>query len=68
MISDIKDLGKETNDLISDLKVGFSTLQKKVDSLNVKLENIKNIFTSFCKYYNHCFMRYPFSRFFRRKT
>ena len=30
MISHIKDLGEETNDIISDLKVDFSTLEKKL--------------------------------------
>ena len=40
MISDIKDLKEETNDLISDLKADTSTLDKKVDSLNVELANI----------------------------
>ena len=40
MISDIKDLRKETYDLTSDLKVDISTLQKKVDNLDVKFDNI----------------------------
>ena len=40
MISDIKDLMEETYDLISDLRVDISTIQKKVDSLNVEFHNI----------------------------
>ena len=40
MISDIKDLRKETYDLTSNLKVDISTLQKKVDNLNVEFDNI----------------------------
>ena len=34
MISDINDLREETNNLIHDIKVDISTLEKKVDSLN----------------------------------
>ena len=34
MISDIKDLRGETNNLISHLKTGILILEKKVDSLN----------------------------------
>ena len=37
IISNIKE---ETNDLISDLKVDISTVDKKIDSLNVELDNI----------------------------
>ena len=40
MISDTKDLREETNDLISDLKADISTLEKKVYSLNVEIDNI----------------------------
>ena len=40
MISDIKDLRESTYDLFSDLKVDISTLEEKVDSLNVQIHNI----------------------------
>ena len=40
MILDVQGLREETNDLISDLKVDISTLEKKIDSLNVELDNI----------------------------
>ena len=39
MTSDIKDLREEMYDLVSDLKVNISTLEKKVDSLNVDSDN-----------------------------
>ena len=38
MISYIKDLREENNDLISVLKVDILTLEKKVDCLNVNVE------------------------------
>ena len=40
MILDIKDLMEEPNDIIPDLKIDISTLQKKFDNLNVELDNI----------------------------
>ena len=40
MISYIKDLREETCDLTSDLKEDISTLQKKIDRLNVEFDNI----------------------------
>ena len=40
MISNLKDLREETYDLTSDLKEDISTLQKKVDTLNVEFDNI----------------------------
>ena len=39
MISNIKDLREETNDLISDLKVDISTFENKVNSLNIEIDN-----------------------------
>ena len=42
MISDIKDIREETNYLISDLMVDISTLEKKVDSLNIEIDNINH--------------------------
>ena len=41
MISNIKVLKEETHDLTSDLKEVISTLQKKVDRLNVELDDIQ---------------------------
>ena len=43
MISDIKDSREEKNDFISDLKADISTLEKKVNSLNVEI--IDNMIT-----------------------
>ena len=40
MISDIKDLREETNNLISDLKVDISTLEKEIYDLNVEIDDI----------------------------
>ena len=40
MISDIKDIRVETNYLLFDVNVDISSLGKKVDSLNVELDNI----------------------------
>ena len=40
MISNVKILREKTYDLTSDLKVDISTLQKKVDTLNVEFDNI----------------------------
>ena len=45
IISHIKDLREETNDFISYLKDNISTLEKKIDSLNVEFDNINQ--------YNH---------------
>ena len=39
IISDVYDLWEETNVLISDLNVDIWTLEIKVDSLNVELDN-----------------------------
>ena len=39
MIWNIKDLREETYDLTYDLKEDISTLQKKVDALNVEFDN-----------------------------
>ena len=47
MVSSIKDLREETNDLISDLNVDILTLEKEVNSLNVELDNINQ-----CKHGN----------------
>ena len=38
MISDVKDLRIEVNDIISDLKNDISYLEKKVDSLNDEID------------------------------
>ena len=40
MISNIKDVWEDTYDLASDLIEDVSTLQKKVDTLNVEFDNI----------------------------
>ena len=40
MVSNLKYLREETHDLTSDLKEDISTLQKKVDTLNVEFDNI----------------------------
>ena len=40
MISDINNLRKETNDLISDLKDDIPTLEKKFDCLNFEIDNV----------------------------
>ena len=39
MISNIKDLREETYDLTSDLREDITTLQKKVDALNIEFDN-----------------------------
>ena len=44
MISDIKDIRVETNYLLFDVNVDISSLGKKVDSLNVELDNIMNTY------------------------
>ena len=40
MISDIKDLREETKDFISNVKVDNSSLEKKVNCLNVEIDNV----------------------------
>ena len=42
MISYMKDLRDEKYDIIYDLKVDISTLEKKVDSLKVQFDNINH--------------------------
>ena len=39
MISNVKDLREETYDLTSDLREDITTLQKKVDALNIEYDN-----------------------------